>query len=646
MARAAVLMVTAGLAALPAAAEANAVLVRLAPGVRPDRLGMPAQPVVPRGQAARLAAQVGRRGGRMPDLSRWVLVPVPRGADADAVRARLVTRRGVRWARPLPARVPAPPGESVCRAVPGDFGVPPKTLAPGAAPPSLAAFEDVRAHMDFAGLPAGGDGAGVRVADVEYDWDPSHVELADRALPTPVRSPLVAAGEISHGTAVLSLIGGRADGVGITGLVPAAQLVPVVPWNNGLYSPAAGIAAAAAQLRAGDVLLVEQQSNAYGPADAGVYGGPVADAVAAATAKGVVVVLPAGNGLRRLTDAEEAVHDEAIVVGAGEIPEGGGVLAAKASMTDFGARVDVQGPGHAVTAATSNPANGGGMFPYLVGGDNATGRSYTHCFSGTSSASAAVAGAIAAMQGVARASRGTPFTIAEIRARLRATGIAQADPQNGAIGPLPQVAHAASLTPPPTVTLLAPAAGGVTAGTVTVEWRPSDVPGAPAPDAVLLDGAVVATPGAGDTRATLTVPAGAHRIEVRSTDALGNSAAAGVDVVADSGAYAVTAGGAGTTPVPPPPGGTPRAVAAPWAGTVLWARWDRRRGALTIRVHTVPGTRLFVDAHPAAVRRGVVIVPMRRPGNRTLVVRANGHKPRRMRVTVTRDGRVRLVALR
>ena len=44
-------------------------------------------------------------------------------------------------------------------------------------------------------------------------------------------------------------------------------------------------------------------------------------------------------------------------LGAGEIPEGGGVLAAKASMTDFGARVDVQGPGHAVTAATSSGSN-------------------------------------------------------------------------------------------------------------------------------------------------------------------------------------------------------------------------------------------------------------------------------------------------
>ncbi len=628
-------------ASVPAAAQPNlpspapsAVVVRLAPGVAVASLGPGAAPMVPARTAARLRAAAGRAGRTAPDLSRWAMVSAPSRPAAARLAAALRARPGVRAARVATAPGPAPAQQ--CRILPEGIGPAPLPPGPGDTVPDLSSLQTTRAYLGMANLPAGGDGTGVRVADIEYDWDPAHIELADRDLPQPYRPGSTPAANISHGTAVLSLIGGRADGVGITGLAPAAELLPVGPWVGSIYSPSYAIATAADQLDPGDVLLIEQQSRDRGPADTGDYGAAVAAAIAAATAKGIVVVLPAGNGGRAMSEYGTPGSDTAIVVGGGQVPEGAGVLATRHPSSNSGPRVDVQGPAHAVVTATA----GASYYGFLFGGAGDGSRSYTGCFNGTSSASAAVAGAIAAMQGIARAERGTPFTPAEVLARLQATGTRQPDPENGIVGPLPRVDLAADLTPPPLPRLALQPDSLVAAGALTVTWTPpGDNPGGSGPgdDVVLVDGAPVARVAAGQGRAVVGIGRGTRRITVRSHDVVGNASEASVQVQAVD---PDTIDGDLLGVPPPPPPGTGNAAIAP-AGRVVAARWNARVGRVVVRLRVVVGARVLVARRPVAVgNRGAVVIRLRRPGTRVVVVSAPGFRTVRIPVSVDANGRV------
>ena len=106
--------------------------------------------------------------------------------------------------------------------------------------------------------------------------------------------------------------------------------------------------------------------------------------------------------------------------------------------------MDVQGYGSGVLTAGYGEG---------IGTPEPKDRAYTSCFDGTSSASATVAGAVAALQGLARATQGAPLAPEAVRAALVATGVPQADPLETPIGPRPQVSAAAALVgavaPPP-----------------------------------------------------------------------------------------------------------------------------------------------------------------------------------------------------
>ena len=75
-------------------------------------------------------------------------------------------------------------------------------------------------------------------------------------------------------------------------------------------------------------------------------------------------------------------------------------------------------------------------------------RAYTACFDGTSSASATVAGAVAALQDLAERETGAPLTPAATRAAMVATGTSPSPPALQHIGPRPNVAAAAALVSP------------------------------------------------------------------------------------------------------------------------------------------------------------------------------------------------------
>ena len=344
---------------------------------------------------------------------------------------------------------PAPPPAGYCRVRAPETW--PTVNADGATA-DLSPFQDYRAGL---GIDGTARGAGVTIADVEYEWRASHLELAALALPAAAPPPLAPEYRaIEHGTAVLGLLGGADDGQGITGLASAARLLPISPFtSSGSYQPAAAVRSAAERLKAGDVLLIELQGMAT---DAG--GRPlltpievipaVRDEIRAAVDRGIVVVEPAGNGALDIGGLAAAPwlagpaapgHSGALMVGgggAGRDESGTGDLQRIAG-SNFGARVDVQGYGAGVVSS------GYGDAPWSPGGD----RSFTACFDGTSSAAATVAGAVAVLQGAEIARDGTPLVPAEVRATLIATGTPQVEPSGTPIGPRPDVSRAIAALP-------------------------------------------------------------------------------------------------------------------------------------------------------------------------------------------------------
>jgi len=407
--------------------------------------------------------------------------------------------------------VPAPP-PAYCRIRPAPEW--PEFTAGGAAP-DLTAFQDYRAGL---GMGAGDRGAGVTIADIEYEWRAGHVELASRALPPGDRSGLPSGYRAAeHGTAVLGVLGASEDGRGVTGLVPDATLVPVSPRTSP-YQPWLEVSAAAATLGPGDVILIELQAglNAGGAPFAPIEVYPeMRAAIRAAVDKGIVVVEPAGNGggdVARLGEAAVPAatwlagpsapgHSGALIVAGGGAgtDETGTADRRRVPGSNFGARVDLQGFGAGVVTS------GYGDAPWSPVGD----ASYTACFDGTSSAAATVAGAVAALQSAEIARDGTPLTPRRVRDLLVATGVPQADPADGWIGPRPSVSAAVAalgdeaVTPPPPPTAITPppATGGVTPPTPAVPPVPAGSAALPAAPAI--SATAVAPPAARTLRAVL-----------------------------------------------------------------------------------------------------------------------------------------------
>lgn len=277
----------------------------------------------------------------------------------------------------------------------------------------------------------GGLGEYVKVYDIETGVDGKHEDLG-----------LFYQGSVPklshHGTAVLGIIRGTANSFGITGIAPAAQLgfwgfiegdlddvVPeyIVGINNGIKD-------ATARLEAGDVMVIEQQMN--GPNNknpiAVEYWQEIFDELKKATDKGIICVAAAGNGGENF--------DLPIYQGRFDLSkrDSGCILVGAAAkgtrerlgFSNYGSRIDAFGYGREVTTT--------GYGDLFNGGEN---RMYTGRFSGTSSATPIVAGAVAVISSIAKA-QGRIITPQEMRAALRATGTAQG-PQTQAerIGSLP-----------------------------------------------------------------------------------------------------------------------------------------------------------------------------------------------------------------
>jgi Subtilase family len=326
-------------------------------------------------------------------------------------------------------------------------------MAPDAndAPPATPDFTPRQGYLDAApgGIAArwawtrpGGRGDGVRIVDCEWGWRFTHEDLnqnqggviAGTADPTPDSR------STNHGTAVLGEISGDVNGIGITGISPNS----VISASAFSVASATAIRSAADRLGQGDIILLEIHRGGPNYPGGDTQFGFIAIewwpddylAIRYAVNKGIVVVEAAGNGSQNLDDTvydtpqsgfpswwrnpfrRTALDSGAVVVGAGAPPSGNfGPDRSRLDFSNYGACVDAQGWGREVVSTG---------YGNLQGGSNVD-LWYTGTFSGTSSASPIVVGALASTQGALRASGRPPLSPARARELLRATGSPQQD---------------------------------------------------------------------------------------------------------------------------------------------------------------------------------------------------------------------------
>lgn len=369
-----------------------------------------------------------KRGGRvLADLNLYFRIDVPPGQNTAALADALNALASVELAYPESLRQPDPA-----------YDLPPTTPDFGWRQTHRSAATGV-AEGPVEYVP-GIDGAGTTVVDIESGWQLDHEDLG---LPPSAyldtEAPLF--GSTRHGTAVLGVIGGRRNEYGITGIAPdATMLVTSHSTVFDLYNPARAISLATSVLGPGDVILLEIatcvcfqpcRSDPRGPVE---WDAAVFDAIEVATALGITVVEAAGNGDVDLDDPECQGRFDRTVRDSGAIIVGGGWPdRRRINFSSYGSRVDVQGWATAVTTAG---------YGHLFGTGDPR-QDYTMLFSGTSSASAIVAGVALALQGASIADGQGPLSPSALRQLLVDTGRPQRlDGLPGHIGPLPHLPSA------------------------------------------------------------------------------------------------------------------------------------------------------------------------------------------------------------
>lgn len=292
----------------------------------------------------------------------------------------------------------------------------------------------------YAWTQRGGRGAGVRVVDCEWGWRFTHEDLTvgQGGVVVGTGSP-----STDHGTAVLGEISGDLNTYGIAGIASDA-----IVYGAAFSMPTAQVITQAAnRLGGGDILLLEIHRQGPGASGIGQDGYIAVEwwpddylAIRYATNRGVIVVEAAGNGARNLDDPiydtrpagfptwwvnpfrRTRLDSGAVVCGAGAPPPGThgrdhGPDRSRLGFSNYGALVDAQGWGREVTSTG---------YGDLQGGTNQD-LWYTDQFSGTSSASPIVVGALACVQGVLKANGRIPLSAGRARQLLRSTGSPQQD---------------------------------------------------------------------------------------------------------------------------------------------------------------------------------------------------------------------------
>lgn len=251
-------------------------------------------------------------------------------------------------------------------------------------------------------------------------------------------------------------ISGDENQIGILGIAPEAKFSGVSIFGPG-NSTAKAIKTAADKLNKGDIILIELHRPGPKATGSGQFGyiaiewwSADFDAIKYATAKGIIVIEAAGNGYQNLDDPvyqdkfDRSNRDSgAILVGAGAPPSGRyGPDRSRLDFSNYGSIVDAQGWGREVVTTGYGDLQGG----------SDKNKWYTKYFSGTSSASPIIVGAVACLQSIQRTRGEEAFTYAKIREILHETGSPQTDasgrPKSQRIGNRPDLKAAVAYISP------------------------------------------------------------------------------------------------------------------------------------------------------------------------------------------------------
>ena len=377
-----------------------------------------------------------RTGKPVSNLNNIYRLRIPEDNDAWEVSRRLEKLDGVELARPVSLPVPPP--------------VPNYQPNQGYLKPASSTPTGINA--EYAWTKTGGTGAGITVCDIEGGWTYNHVDLT-KLVGSQINTNC-ALSDTDHGTAVAGELIANDNGWGVKGICYGATMKTCCTeyGSPSSWNPGGAIAVAAATLQAGDVILLEMQwwwrwnpggYYDYIPIEWYLVEYPVTQqtnnsvyaAIVNAVSNGIHVVEAAANGYFNLDSLTWLADSGAIIVGAGGAYTGGGWPAGdleRLSFSDYGSRVNVQGWGEDVyTTGYGDLYSAGGVNYY-----------YTDDFSGTSSASPIVAGAVACCLGYWTGGLGQPknsLTPSQMRTLLISTGTPQVSPGTGHIGPRPDL---------------------------------------------------------------------------------------------------------------------------------------------------------------------------------------------------------------
>jgi hypothetical protein len=403
-----------------------------------------------RAQLSALAAAApdtgpGRPREAVPDLALFYRVAAP--ADQLQQLANELVANDL-----VEAAYVKPPGEPPATAVLERAAINDMQPAPGDAPPATPNFIARQGYLGvapagvdatFAWTLPGGAGSGIKVIDCEWAWRFGHEDLLANQGGVVAGTSM---GNTDHGTAVIGVISGDRNTIGVTGIAPDA-IISASSFSD--QSSSQAIKAAADKLGRGDIILLE--IHRPGPRTPNPQQGQLGfiaiewwpddfAAIRYAVNKGIIVVEAAGNGFQNLDDP---IYDTrpsgfpttwrnpfnlanaqsgAVVVGAGAPPPNThganwGPDRSRLDFSNYGKRVDVQGWGREVTTAGYGDLQGGSNEDLW----------YTDTFSGTSSASPIVVAALACTQGVLKARGHRRLTSDSARRLVRSCGSPQQD---------------------------------------------------------------------------------------------------------------------------------------------------------------------------------------------------------------------------
>jgi hypothetical protein len=361
-------------------------------------------------------------GAEPPDLFAWFSV----ACDASVAEALLATLQMLSFVQSAAIRPRA--------ALAG-------TIAWGTNPDMGLAFQVREAPHGVDAIHAwqipGGTGVGTNIADVEYGWQLGHEELLLASITRESTFGSPSAGEIDHGTAVLGIILAGDNGVGMVGIAPDARAFLVTGARaSGVENYPSAILKAGFAAGVGGVVLIEvgnqffKTDPPHGDIPLETTAG-VTDVIRTLAMFGITVIEPAGNGgvdldafpfLAALQPASPKFDNSFAIMVGGGLPLTTAVDSWSRGST-HGARVDCFAAFNLIWAPSSKANNA-----YQV-------------FTGTSGASAIIAGAVAAIQSMSVAAGESPLAVTDIRRLVRdpnlGTGITPG--QLGGIGSMPSL---------------------------------------------------------------------------------------------------------------------------------------------------------------------------------------------------------------